>query len=61
GGCKAYATQGNAQQAAPEPVPAGVNDPAYRNSCGVHGDLNTLVGRTGTFNSSGRRSGASKG
>jgi hypothetical protein len=53
GGCRSYATQGNAQRAAPEPIPR--MDLVYRNSSGVHGDRNTLTDRTGLFNFSGVR------
>lgn len=58
GGCKSYATQGNAQQVGQGPIPQGVDDPVYRSSSGVHGDHNSLDGRTGTFNASGHRGGA---
>lgn len=59
-GCRNYQMQGSAQQVGAEPIPQGVDDPAYRNSSGVHGDHNSLDDRTGLFNASGLRGHTSK-
>jgi len=55
-GCKAYDKQGSAQRVGQgEGARAVPGDDGFRNSTGVHGDRNTLDGRTGVFNASGRR------